>query len=812
METGALRAGLERAGKQISVLSQDAKRFETAALARAREISALRSTITRLNDDKRQLERRVGELVRDSEALRVTDRRKTGQISSLVRSTNRLNNELFWSVCHFIAGSKDFEAYAESVGYDLTRLFTMLLTAEIRQATDLSPEIQTHAAVIADIFDPFFYLTEYQDVALDGVNPLLHYVTEGYREGRRPTLLFDPAYYADQVRLRTGDPLIHYMGKGAAAGLKPHPLFDTAFYLERNPDIANSRINPLFHYQTWGGRERRDPSPLFDTEYYLASQNLGKVFDNPLHEYLIDVSDQTVDPHPLFHSAYFREQAALTDLAEAPLVIYEKRQDLNRTIGPHPLFDLDFMQDRLGIVFPAGVSPLDAFCRMSRERDIDPSILFELKLYRYQIEIERNEQLNDPPIVDYLKRGYKDKALLPNIAFDPTTYRASNSVEFWGPELTHYCLAGDRMGYVTHPLFSAKAYNAARTDDVSNSTALEHFLGSAADKRHVSHPTTDRPLPQEMLEFVRLVYSDDRECDPPLYRQFYPDLAHLSEDAAQRHFVDNGRTEGRLASARALVRSRNLRIRDLPLGFFADEYVNLNPDLGAAGVKPDFLPAFCHYMEFGRHENRTLGKWQFHLDAIDLRIPTSASPVALDATAARVDVCVLMHLFYPDLWPELAAFARNFETVSRDVFVNIVDIAWTPRFQRDLRELCPGAFVQLSNDNGRDIGGFTRLLDNVDIKKYDLFAFMHSKKSPHIARKKGIIGAAVFSAPSPAARASSLSVCRCSRMIQPWASSGPKSGGQRTSVTINLSTSACSIDLISSRNSGQSNISPEPCF
>ena len=83
------------------------------------------------------------------------------------------------------------------------------------------------------------------------------------------------------------------------------------------------------------------------------------------------------------------------------------------------------------------------------------------------MEIERNEQLNDPPIIDYLKRGYKDKTLLPNIVFDPTTYRASNSVEFWGPELTHYCLAGDRMGYVTHPLFSAKAYNAARTDDVS---------------------------------------------------------------------------------------------------------------------------------------------------------------------------------------------------------------------------------------------------------------------------------------------------------------------------------------------------------
>src|SRR5690606_12275937 len=42
-----------------------------------------------------------------------------------------------------------------------------------------------------------------------------------------------------------------------------------------------------------------------------------------------------------------------------------------------------------------------------------------------------------------------------------------------------------------------------------------------------------------------------------------------------------------------------------------------------------------------------------------------------------------------------------------------------------------------SNDDGRDIGGFMRLLDHVDIKKYDYFAWMHSKKSPHIAAEKG---------------------------------------------------------------------------
>ena len=62
-----------------------------------------------------------------------------------------------------------------------------------------------------------------------------------------------------------------------------------------------------------------------------------------------------------------------------------------------------------------------------------------------------------------------------------------------------------------------------------------------------------------------------------------------------------------------------------------------------------------------------------------------------------------------------------------------MDLSWTPELHEEIRSLAPGAFLQLSNDAGRDIGGFTRLLDNVDIDRYDLFAFMHTKKSPHIA-------------------------------------------------------------------------------
>lgn len=589
--------------------------------------------------------------------------------------------------------------------------------------------------MISGIFDPFFYLTEYQDVALSGVNPLLHYVTEGHREKRRPTLLFDPGYYAGKARRPTSDPLLHYVMKGVSAGLKPHPLFDTAFYLKCNPDIAHAGVNPLFHYQTWGGRERRDPSPLFDTDYYLKLRNQGAVVANPLSEYLSDFDEGSVDPHPLFNSAYFCEHAGLSEQIEPAFVIYEKRADLHRFLQPHPLFDLDFMQNHLGIDFPEDISPVEAFCRMSWERDIDPSILFDSRLYRYQVEVERGFTLAVPPIIDYLKSGYEDKTLLPNIAFDPEIYLQRNKIKVSGPELTHYCLVGDKAGYDTHPLFNARVYNAARFDEQSHSTALAHFLDLEPNERHVSHAHAGRPLISDVMNFIRRVYVDDSGFDADFYRQVYPDLADLSETDAKTHYEMNGASEGRFASPREMVQRCNLRVRDLPLGFFPDEYTHFNPDLVSLGDQ--FIPLFGHYITHGLRENCSIGRWQFHFEDFELAIPTPSKPITVTVDTGRVDVGVLMHVFYPDLWPELAGFARNFEVVTRDVFINVVDTIWNPLFHRELRELCPSAFVQLSNNSGRDIGGIIRLLDCIDISKYELFAWMQTKKSPHIAPEHG---------------------------------------------------------------------------
>ena len=72
-------------------------------------------------------------------------------------------------------------------------------------------------------FNPYWYLFVYPDVAKAGVDPALHYLLHGGREGRHPG-----------------------------------PYFDCRFYLDHNADVAASGLNPLLHYIKYGQAEGRE--------------------------------------------------------------------------------------------------------------------------------------------------------------------------------------------------------------------------------------------------------------------------------------------------------------------------------------------------------------------------------------------------------------------------------------------------------------------------------------------------------------------------------------------------------------------------
>ena len=81
--------------------------------------------------------------------------------------------------------------------------------------------------------------------------------------------LFDTKYYLftyPDVRSNDVDPIMHYLRFGAKEGRNPSSEFDTGFYYRRNPDVLIEKINPLVHYILHGKKEGRMSKISFVTE------------------------------------------------------------------------------------------------------------------------------------------------------------------------------------------------------------------------------------------------------------------------------------------------------------------------------------------------------------------------------------------------------------------------------------------------------------------------------------------------------------------------------------------------------------------
>jgi len=67
------------------------------------------------------------------------------------------------------------------------------------------------------LFDPHYYLMNYPDVRKSDVDPLMHFVEWGWREGRNPSISFITKNYLDlhEDAKKTGiNPVIHYLQFG----------------------------------------------------------------------------------------------------------------------------------------------------------------------------------------------------------------------------------------------------------------------------------------------------------------------------------------------------------------------------------------------------------------------------------------------------------------------------------------------------------------------------------------------------------------------------------------------------------------------
>ena len=76
--------------------------------------------------------------------------------------------------------------------------------------------------------------------------------------------LFDPRYYLlmyPDVRKADIDPIWHFIHEGWEENRNPSKEFNTRFYLATNPDVKHSKVNPLVHFIRHGKKEGRITIP-----------------------------------------------------------------------------------------------------------------------------------------------------------------------------------------------------------------------------------------------------------------------------------------------------------------------------------------------------------------------------------------------------------------------------------------------------------------------------------------------------------------------------------------------------------------------
>jgi hypothetical protein len=196
--------------------------------------------------------------------------------------------------------------------------------------------------------------------------------------------------------------------------------------------------------------------------------------------------------------------------------------------------------------------------------------------------------------------------------------------------------------------------------------------------------------------------------DPVWYRSRYPDL-DLDGINLFEHYVNYGAEEQRNPCA------------DFDTSFYLNNY---------PAVAESYQPPIAHYLLNGRDEGRSPKIFHIHDFGLNTQYKSTYPSIK------QKYVCVLLHLYAIDLFEELGVYIDNVDD-TKDIVINLVETTWNLDLYQKISVRFPNAKVIISPDSGRDIGGFSRMLSIVDHQKYDLFVFMHSKKSVHLLEHQG---------------------------------------------------------------------------
>ncbi len=416
------RAKLLRKNQELEFLrAQIAQKEVAEGREHALQVSMLQAALHSQNELRRQLANTYASISWVlTKPLRYAAQKAPG-ISRLVHRTARV---LYWAA-------------------------TLQLTTRLRRRREEwrnSKIIKT-----SGLFDENWYLQQNRDVAGAGVDPAIHYLRWGSREGRKPNPLFDGSWYLSQnqdVAASGTDALIHYITSGSCEDRTPHPLFFPGWYRRQYGDVTAAGLEPLAHYLASGSAEGRLPNPLFDPAWYrLQNADVAASGWEALAHYYEKGSAEGRRPIALIDPAWIRQQSPDVAAAGLEVLAHYLHFGWKEQRRPSPLFDPIWYLAQYPDVAAAGIEPLGHYLHCGSTENRMPNPLFR---------------------PDWYRTAYPDVA---KTGIDP---------------LSHYAAWGEAEGRRPIPLFDPRWYTETNVDvQTSGLGSFGHYLMFGKVERRV---------------------------------------------------------------------------------------------------------------------------------------------------------------------------------------------------------------------------------------------------------------------------------------------------------------------------------------
>jgi hypothetical protein len=328
---------------------------------------------------------------------------------------------------------------------------------------------------LSGLFDAAWYLLGNPDVRAAGLDPLMHFCRNGWREGRKPNRYFDPAWYLDQhpdVRAACMNPLLHYLRHGDREGRRPIQHFDPAWYRAAYGIPADAVTLAHFLVQRTSGRYAPIPE-LWSVLHLGPYADDPAAGDDPFAHYIEDTLQQGDELFP----------------------------DLGVVVASG-LLDANYYLLNGSDVQEARHDPVEHFSRYGWRELRKPNLYFDTNWYLLTNPTVARLKIN--PLVHYILVG-EAAGRRPVAYFDPPWYSRHHAVSAGRSPLAHFLARRRTQAVSPTPLFDVAWYVGQHADELGpNRDPFAHFLQagtcrdidpspsfSAAEyrRRHLGRPT-----------------------------------------------------------------------------------------------------------------------------------------------------------------------------------------------------------------------------------------------------------------------------------------------------------------------------------